>query len=68
MAVEAAAQTAESSLSAYERYELLYRAAELLEQEAEEMAQTMTAKQGKPITEARTEVDRALQTLQMSGE
>jgi len=58
----------ESTLSAYERYELLYRAAELLEEEAEEMARLMTAEQGKPITESRGEVDRAVQTLKLSGE
>jgi lactaldehyde dehydrogenase len=32
------------------------------------MAETMTAEQGKPITEARGEVDRAIQTLRLSGE
>ncbi|WP_265110787.1 aldehyde dehydrogenase family protein [Halosolutus halophilus] len=68
-AVEAAARAVEQSeLSAYERYELLYRTAELLESEAEEVAQLMTAEQGKPITEARGEVDRAVQTLRLSGE
>ncbi len=58
----------ESTLSAYERYELLYRTAELLEEDAEEMARLMTAEQGKPITEARGEVDRAVQTLKLSAE
>jgi lactaldehyde dehydrogenase len=68
-AVAAADRAAEESdLSAYERYELLYRAAELLENDAEEVARLMTAEQGKPITEARTEVDRAIQTLRLSGE
>ncbi|WP_211263609.1 aldehyde dehydrogenase family protein [Halalkalicoccus paucihalophilus] len=68
-AVAAADRAAEASeLSAYERYELLYRTAELLEKEVEEMAQLMTAEQGKPITEARGEVDRAIQTLRLSGE
>jgi len=68
-AVAAADRAAEeSTLSAYERYELLYRTAELLEEEEEEMAQLMTAEQGKPITEARGEVDRAVQTLKLSAE
>ena len=68
-AVAAADRAAEESdLSAYERYELLYRAAELLENDAGEVARLMTAEQGKPITEARTEVDRAIQTLRLSGE
>ena len=68
-AVDAADRAvAESKLSAYERYELLYRTAELLEADAEPVAQLMTAEQGKPITEARGEVDRAIQTLRLSGE
>jgi lactaldehyde dehydrogenase len=68
-AVAAAERAVEQSeLSAYERYELLYRTAELLEENAEEVAHIMTAEQGKPITEARGEVDRAVQTLQLSGE
>lgn len=58
----------ESELSAYERYELLSRAAELLAEDAENVAQIMTAEQGKPITEARGEVDRAVQTLELSAE
>lgn len=68
-AVTAAERAVEQSeLSAYERYELLYRTAELLEENAEEVAHIMTAEQGKPVTEARGEVDRAVQTLQLSGE
>jgi lactaldehyde dehydrogenase len=68
-AVEAADEAWQASeLSAYERYELLYDAAERLEAEAEEMAQIITAEEGKPISEARTEVDRAIQTLRLSGE
>jgi lactaldehyde dehydrogenase len=57
-----------STLSAYERYELLYAAAERLEDDAGEMARIVTAEEGKPIDEARTEVDRAVQTLRLSGE
>ncbi len=68
-AVQAANRAVEvSDLSAYQRYELLYRTAELLEEEAEAMARLMTAEQGKPITESRGEVDRAIQTLRLSGE
>jgi lactaldehyde dehydrogenase len=57
-----------SDLSAYQRYELLYGAAERLEDRAEEVARVLTSEQGKPISEARGEVDRAVQTLQLSGE
>lgn len=58
----------ESDLSAYERYELLDTTADLLEERADEVAQILTSEQGKPITEARGEIDRAVQTLQLSGE
>lgn len=68
-AVDAAARAQdESNLSAHERYRLLSRTAELLSTDAEEMAHIITAEQGKPITEARGEVDRAVQTLQLSAE
>ncbi len=68
-AVEAADRAyVESDLSAYERYELLSAAADALEDRADEVARVVTSEQGKPIGEARTEVDRAVQTLQLSGE
>ncbi|MFC6963677.1 aldehyde dehydrogenase family protein [Halocatena marina] len=57
-----------STLSAYERYELLAAAAAELEARADDVATIITSEQGKPISEARTEVDRAVQTLQLSGE
>lgn len=65
-AAEAAVE--ESSLSAYERYEFLSEAADNLEDRLEEVAQIVTSEQGKPITEARTEVDRTVQTLQLCAE
>jgi len=57
-----------SDLSAYERYELLSVAADELADRAEEVATVITSEQGKPITEARGEVDRAVQTLRLSAE
>jgi lactaldehyde dehydrogenase len=68
-AIEAAEAAQEAStLSAYERFTLLDETAEILDERAEEVAQVMTGEQGKPITEARGEVDRAVQTLRLSGE
>jgi lactaldehyde dehydrogenase len=58
----------ESTLSAYERYELLESVSDRIEDNAEEMAQLLTAEQGKPITESRGEVDRAAQVFQLSAE
>ncbi|WP_254547111.1 aldehyde dehydrogenase family protein [Halomarina pelagica] len=57
-----------STLSAYERYELLSRTADRLAARTDEIAQIITSEQGKPITESRTEVDRAVQTLRLSAE
>jgi len=68
-AIAAAAAAYEvSTLSAYERYDMLYTAAGRLEERADEVARMITSEQGKPIGEARTEVDRAVQTLRLSGE
>ncbi|HIQ48873.1 MAG TPA: aldehyde dehydrogenase family protein [Aquifex aeolicus] len=57
-----------SSLTAYERYEILMRAAQLLKERAEEFAKTLVLEVGKTIREARTEVQRAIQTLIFSAE
>ena len=57
-----------SSLSAYERYELLSETARLVDERLDEIAHVLTSEQGKPITEARGEVDRAVQTLELSAE
>ncbi|RUM28034.1 MAG: aldehyde dehydrogenase [Aquifex sp.] len=57
-----------SSLTAYERYEILMRAAQLLKEKAEEFAKTLVLEVGKTIREARTEVQRAIQTLIFSAE
>jgi lactaldehyde dehydrogenase len=68
-AIDAAEEAAsETSLSAYERYELLSIAADHLEERIEEVAETITSEQGKPIEEARTEADRSVQTLRLSAE
>ncbi|WP_440009511.1 aldehyde dehydrogenase family protein [Halomicrococcus sp. SG-WS-1] len=68
-AIEAADRAyQESTLSAYERYELLTAAADRLEERADEVANVVTSEQGKPLSESRTEVDRAVQTLRLSGE
>jgi lactaldehyde dehydrogenase len=58
----------ESTLSAYERYELLTLTADALEDDDEEMARLITSEQGKPLSEARSEVNRAVQTLRLSAE
>jgi len=57
-----------SSLSAYERSQILYRAYEILKERAEEFAKVLVLEVGKTIKEARTEVMRAQQTLLLSAE
>ncbi|MFN3471496.1 MAG: aldehyde dehydrogenase family protein [Aquificaceae bacterium] len=57
-----------SSLSAYDRYQILMRASQILSARAEEFAKTLVLEVGKTIREARTEVQRAIQTLVFSAE
>jgi acyl-CoA reductase-like NAD-dependent aldehyde dehydrogenase len=56
------------SLSGYERYLRLRRAAGLLESRAEEFARTITLEEGKVLAESRFEVSRAVATLTESAE
>lgn len=57
-----------SELTAYDRYNLLFKTARLVEDRAEEIAHILTSEQGKPVSDARSEVDRAVQTLDLSAE
>ena len=65
-AVEGAKAMAD--LSAYERYTILHKAADLLTERQEDFATTITMEEGKTLTEARTEVQRAIQTITLSAE
>lgn len=58
----------ERPLSPYRRFEILRRAADLLSQRREEFALTIAREAGKPLKYARVEVDRAIQTISLSGE
>lgn len=55
-------------LSGYARSTLLAHAAQALQARQEEFARTMTAEAGKPLTDARREVGRAIHTLSIAGE
>ena len=57
-----------SSLTPYERYQILMKASQILSARAEEFAKTLVLEVGKTIREARTEVQRAIQTLIFSAE
>lgn len=58
----------EVKLSAYERYEIILRAANLMRERTEEFASALSAEVGKPLRDARGEIGRAYQTLLLSAE
>lgn len=55
-------------LTVTERYNILMKAAELFAERKEEIAQTMLQEAGKTITDARTEVERGIQTFIAAAE
>jgi len=57
-----------SELSAYEKYEILYKTSLLLKEHKEDMAKMIVYEVGKTIKEARIEVDRAVETFRFSAE
>jgi glyceraldehyde-3-phosphate dehydrogenase (NADP+) len=65
-AVRGAAVMAE--LPAYQRYRILHRAAELMEERAEDLGRTITLEEGKIIAEGRGEAQRSIQTMILSAE
>jgi acyl-CoA reductase-like NAD-dependent aldehyde dehydrogenase len=69
-AIEAAQQGFKEmkQLSAYQRFEILHKTAQIMKSRQEELAQTLSKEVGKTIKEARGEVARALQTLTLSAE
>ncbi|HVW85901.1 MAG TPA: aldehyde dehydrogenase family protein [Bryobacteraceae bacterium] len=69
-AIEAALKAfpAMRAMTRHERASILYRAHAILTERREEMAKAISSESGKPIKEARTEVDRGLFTLLFSAE
>ncbi|HUJ11950.1 MAG TPA: aldehyde dehydrogenase family protein [Verrucomicrobiae bacterium] len=57
-----------AQLTAWERCQILAKAAEKLESRAEEFTRTITLEEGKVIAESRFEVSRAVQTFILSAE
>ena len=55
-------------LTAYQKYKILMKVAELLEERKEEFAKTIVLEVGKTIREARTEVERAITTITFAAE
>ena len=67
-AVDRAAAALKRPFPPYERYRVLAKVAELLQEKREAFALTLAAEVGKPIRESRGEVDRAVQTILVSAE
>lgn len=67
-AIAAAHRHLTEPLPRVHRAEILERAAALLRERATEFAEVISAEAGKPISAARAEVVRAMDTLQLSGE
>jgi acyl-CoA reductase-like NAD-dependent aldehyde dehydrogenase len=57
-----------AKLAAWDRYQILKKAAEKLEARTEEFARVITLEEGKVIAEGRFEVGRAVQTMMLSAE
>ncbi len=55
-------------LSAYDRWRILHRAAEMLAQRQDEFGRTITLEEGKVISEGKFEASRAVETLMGSAE
>ncbi len=55
-------------LPGYERYKILSRAAQLLSQRAVDLGRTISQEEGKTLAEGRGEVERAVETMQLSAE
>ena len=64
----AASAFRKTRLSPYERYEILLKTSSLLNERTEDIARTLAQEAGKPIRDARAEVQRAVQTFQISAE
>jgi len=55
-------------LTGYQRYQILHKAADLMAQQAEDLAKTITLEEGKIIGEARFETTRAAEIINLSAE
>jgi glyceraldehyde-3-phosphate dehydrogenase (NADP+) len=69
-AVASAVRGAEimAEMPGYRRFEILRKAADLMQERRDDLGQTITLEEGKVISEGLGEVDRGLQTMSLSGE
>ena len=57
-----------AAMPAYERFQMLRKAADLMRDREEELGRLISLEEGKPLAEGRGEVGRSAQTLELSGE
>lgn len=57
-----------AELTAQERFQILRRTADMMHRRRDELAQLLSTEEGKTLREAKGEVDRAIQTIELSGE
>lgn len=57
-----------AAMQGYDRYVILRKAADLMRERTEDLARTLSCEEGKTLREARGEVDRSAQTLELSSE
>ncbi len=55
-------------LSPFERYQILHKASQLISDQKEELAMIITREAGKPLKQARAEIDRSSQTFLVAAE
>jgi acyl-CoA reductase-like NAD-dependent aldehyde dehydrogenase len=67
LAAAAEGARAMAALTAYERSEVLDRAARLLEERAEDFARTLSLEEGKPLAESRAEIGRCPALLRLAA-
>lgn len=57
-----------AELSAYKRYQILLRTAQLMGERLDDLARTLSMEEGKTLNEAKIEVQRAKETMELSAE
>ncbi|MBM7554451.1 aldehyde dehydrogenase family protein [Thalassobacillus pellis] len=67
-AVKAGKKALDSDFPPYKRYQVIMKAADLLQQKRDTFAETLAKEVGKPLKECYGEVDRSIQTLILSAE
>ena len=70
LAISAAVRGAEimAAMPAYERYQILHRAADLMQERIEDLGRTITLEEGKTLTEGMGEAASAVETMTLSAE